>query len=162
MPSLQIVLATFWPRPGSSRLSFAALVYCPIMTLSTTIICLLIARCRPSQWLNGGVMGWRIVIMESLEAFFSSDVCAGKDKINSSYHRLIAESCIYAIFIPQPPTPSPPPLLSKCRVNLFISFSSLGEQNLNNLSVFWRVFFPPLVLRGRVERNGTEAGRRGR
>lgn len=82
------------PPSGSSGLSFAALVYCPIMTLSTTIIRLLIARCRPSQWLNGGVMGWRIVTAASSEALSSSDACAGKDKINSSYHRLIAESCI--------------------------------------------------------------------
>lgn len=40
-------------------------------------------------------MGRRIVIVKSLEALSSSsDVCAAKDKMNSSYHRLIAESCI--------------------------------------------------------------------
>lgn len=55
--SLQIVLATSWPRPSSSRPSAAPLVYRPIMTLSPPTMRPLIARCPPSQWMNGGVTG---------------------------------------------------------------------------------------------------------
>lgn len=79
--SFQIVSVTFWPPPGSSRPSAASLVYCPIMTLSMATIRLLIARCRPPQWLNGSVMERRIrpvVILKSLEALSYLAVCAGE------------------------------------------------------------------------------------
>lgn len=77
--------------PGSSRPSAPSLVYCPIMTLSMATIRLLIARCLPSQWMNGVVMERRIcpvVISEPLEALAASRLRVPlEDKINFSYHR---------------------------------------------------------------------------
>lgn len=77
--------------PGSSRPSAASLVYCPVMTLSMATIRLLIARCLPSQWMNGAVMERRIcpvVISEPLEALPPSWPCVPLvDKINCSYRR---------------------------------------------------------------------------
>lgn len=65
--------------PGSSRPS--SLVYCPVMTLSTATMRPLIARCRPPQWLNGGVMERRIrpvVILKSSEALSYLAACASE------------------------------------------------------------------------------------
>lgn len=66
--------------PGSFRPSAAALVYRPIMTLSSATMHPLIARCRAPQWVNGSVMGRRIrpvVILKSSEALSFVVVCVG-------------------------------------------------------------------------------------
>lgn len=80
-PFIPDCLGDLLAPPGSSRPSAAALVYCPIMTLSTATIRPLIARCRPPQWVNGSVMGRRIrpvVILKSSEALSYLVVCAGE------------------------------------------------------------------------------------
>lgn len=54
-----------------------------------------------------------------------------------------------AIFISSPLLLSYFPFLSNCRVKHFFSSSfSLGKKNLNNLSVFWCIFPPPVLLSG--------------
>lgn len=54
-----------------------------------------------------------------------------------------------AIFISSPILLSYFPFLSNCRVKHFFSSSfSLGKKNLNNLSVFWCIFPPPVLLSG--------------
>lgn len=80
-PFVPDCLGDLLAAPGSSRPSAAALVYCPIMTLSTATMRPLIARCRPPQWANGSVMGRRIrpvVILKSSEALSHLVVCAGE------------------------------------------------------------------------------------
>lgn len=79
-PFIPDCLGDLLAPPGSSRPSTASLVYCPIMTLSMATIHPLIARCLPSQWMNGSVMERRIcpvVISKSLEALSYLAVCAG-------------------------------------------------------------------------------------
>lgn len=89
--SFQIVLVTLLaPTRFIPRLFAASLVYCPVMTSSMATIRLLIARCSPSQWMNGSGMERRIcpvVVSKYLKALSFLAACVPvKDKINSSYH----------------------------------------------------------------------------
>lgn len=80
-PFISDCLGDLLAPPGSCRPSAASLVYCPIITLSMATMRSLIARCRPPQWMNGGVMGRGIrpvVISKSLEALSYLDACAGE------------------------------------------------------------------------------------
>lgn len=72
-------LVTFWPRHSSSQPSATALVYCPVMTLSTATMRPLITRCRPPWRVNGGVNGKATSSpLSSSEALLYVAVCAGE------------------------------------------------------------------------------------